>query len=171
MLRAGVDLIGLVEGAPPSPSSPASTCSVTGLSRLKNCRTGASAISFFTFLNASSCVCNHTNFISFLVNSVSGRIVGLRFSQYGARKLIMPMKWRRLALSCGASIFVIAATLSGSAFIPWDVMMCPTNLTVFCLNCSFFGLKRRFLARARSSNAILFLSWSLSASSYESPKY
>lgn len=50
-------------------------------------------------------------------------------------------------LFLGVAMVVIAANLSGSAFIPCFVMMLPINLTSSSLNCSFIGFNFMFSLR------------------------
>ena len=67
--------------------------------------------------------------MSFWVTDVRGPMVVLRLGQYGDRYLAMPRNCCRPALFLSLGMVVIAATLSGSAFIPCFVMMLPINLT------------------------------------------
>ena len=67
----------------------------------------------------------------------------------------MPIKHNRLGLSEGASMFVMAFTLSGSIFMPSDVIVLPMNLSFLCLKLNFFGLNLMCFSAALSINAII----------------
>ena len=81
----------------------------------------------------------------------------------------IPRKRCTVALSLGVSIFVIASTLAGSGSTPLSVSLCPMKVTEGDLNWKFFADSRRSCLLLFSNRLMRFLSWSISASSFELP--
>ena len=74
----------------------------------------------------------------------------------------MPRKLFRSVSFFGGFIFTIASILLSSTFKPSGVSLCPKNLQLFDLNCSFLAFNFNPLALAVSHNVMKLASCSIS---------
>ena len=122
---------------------------------------------FFAELNAFSWLFDHRNRTSSLVKSLNGKTVSDKLWQNLLKYWHMPRKRCTPDLSVGVGISVIAVTLAGSGSTPLSVSLCPMKVTEWDLNCDFFAESRRSWLLHFSNRLVRFLSWSMSASSFE----